>query len=333
MSETSPLFSVVIPNWNGAHHLPTCLNALRAQTYPRIEVIVADNASQDGSRELLAEKYPDVHLVALPENRGFTGACNAGIEAAKGEYVSLLNNDTEVDPGWVAAVVEAFNRHPEAGLVASKMLLFDERDRFHTAGDLYRVDGRLANRGVWERDEGQYNHEEYVFSACGGSSAYRRCMLDEIGLLDDDFFFSAEDMDLAWRAQLAGYRCIYAPNALVYHRLAATGGGVTASYYDGRNMIWILIKDYPAALWRKHAFRILRAQVGLAWEALRAWRGAAARARLRGMVAGLSGVPKMLKKRRRIQRSRRVSITYLESILTPVPERRPHESEISGGQR
>ena len=208
------------------------------------------------------------------------------MQAATGRFVALLNNDTEVDPGWAAAVVDAFERHPEAGFVASKMRLFDQRDHLHTAGDLYRMDGRLANRGVWEKDKGQYDREEYVFSACGGSSAYRRTMLDEIGLLDDDFFFSCEDMDLAWRAQLAGYRCVYTPNALVYHHLAATGGGVTASFYDGRNMIWILIKDYPAALWRKHAVKILRAQLDLAWEALRAWRGAAARARLRGMVAG-----------------------------------------------
>jgi hypothetical protein len=98
-------------------------------------------------------------------------------------------------------------------------------------------------------------------------------------------------------------------------------------------MIWILIKDYPAALWRKHAFKILRAQFALAWQALRAWRGAAARARLRGMVAGLRGAPKMLRKRRQIQRERRVSIAYLESILTPVPGRQPNESEISVGQR
>lgn len=310
--------SVVIPNWNGAAHLPTCLNALRAQTYPLIEVIVVDNASHDGSQALLAAQYPEVRMIALTENRGFTGACNAGMQAAQGEYVALLNNDTEADPGWAAAVVDAFQRHPDAGLVASKMLLFDERDRFHTAGDLYRVDGRLVNRGVWERDAGQYDQEEYVFSACGGSSAYRRRMLDEIGLLDDDFFFSCEDMDLAWRAQLAGYRCIYTPKAVVYHRLSATGGGATASFHDGRNTLWILVKDYPAALWRRHGLKILRAQAGLAWQALRAWRGAAARARLRGMLAAIPGLPRMLRKRRGIQRARRVSMAYLESILTPV---------------
>jgi GT2 family glycosyltransferase len=185
------------------------------------------------------------------------------------------------------------------------------------------VDGRLFNRGVWERDEGQYDQEEYVFSACGGSAAYRRAMLDEIGLLDDDFFFSCEDMDLAWRAQLAGYRCVYQPAAVVYHRLAATGGGVTASYHDGRNMIWLLVKNYPGALWRKHGLKVLRAQLGLVWEALRAWRGAAARARLRGMVAGLIGIPRMMRKRRGIQRARRVSLAYLESILTPMPDEAP----------
>lgn len=318
-----PLVSVVIPNWNGAHFLPGCLDSLRRQDYAPLEILVADNASSDGSRDLLAAQYTDVRLVALPENRGFTGACNAGMTAARGEIVVLLNNDTEADPGWVSAIVDTFARHPEAGLVASKMLLFDRRDHFHTAGDLFRVDGRLFNRGVWERDEGQYDQEEYVFSACGGSAAYRRAMLDEIGLLDDDFFFSCEDMDLAWRAQLAGYRCVYQPAAVVYHRLAATGGGVTASYHDGRNMIWLLVKNYPGALWRKHGLKVLRAQLGLAWEALRAWRGAAARARLRGMVAGLIGIPRMMRKRRGIQRARRVSLAYLESILTPMPDEAP----------
>lgn len=321
--ESSPVVSVVIPNWNGAHHLAICLDALRAQTYPQIEIIVADNASTDESRTLLAERYPEVRVIALPENRGFTGACNAGMRAANGSIVVLLNNDTEAEPSWLSEVVAALDRHPDAGMVASKMLLFDDRTRFHTAGDLYRVDGRLVNRGVWEQDTGQYDCEEYVFSACGGSAAYRRAMLDDIGLLDEDFFFSAEDMDLAWRAQLAGYRCIYAPRAVVYHRLAATGGGVTASYHDGRNMIWILVKNYPAALWRKHWRKIVRAQVALAWEALRAWRGAAARARLRGMAAGVLGLPKMLRKRRAIQRGRRVPIAYLESILTPVAPHAP----------
>jgi GT2 family glycosyltransferase len=201
------------------------------------------------------------------------------------------------------------------------MLLFDRRDVFHTAGDYYRVDGIPGNRGVWELDVGQYDREEYVFSACGGSAAYRRGMLDQIGLLDEAFFFSCEDIDLAWRAQLTGWRCVYAPHAVVYHKLRATGGGVTASFYDGRNFIYLLAKDYPGDLWRLHWRSVLRAQLRITGEALRAWRGEAARARLRGQLAGLWGLPKMMRKRRSVQRSRTVDRAYLEHILTEVDER------------
>jgi len=318
-SLNSPI-TVIIPHWNAVQHLPTCLESLRRQTYPNVEIIVADNGSTDGSLELLARDYPDVRVLALGENRGFAGACNAGIRAAQGEFIALLNNDTEADPRWLEEVAAAFDRYPEAGLVASKMLLFDRRDTFHTAGDFYRVNGVPGNRGVWQKDVGQYDREAYVFSACGGSAAYRRAMLDQIGLLDEDFFYSCEDLDLAWRAQLAGWRCVYAPRAVVYHKLSATGGGVTASFYDGRNFIYLLAKDYPADLWRIYWRDILRAQLGITVEALRAWRGAAARARLRGQLAGLLGVPRMLRKRRAVQRLRTVDRAYLESILTGVDE-------------
>jgi GT2 family glycosyltransferase len=317
---TSNLVSVVIPNWNGAHHLPVCLESLRRQSCPHVEIIVADNGSTDGSLELLARDYPEVRVLALGENRGFAGACNAGMREARGEFICLLNNDTEADPHWLAEVVAAFQRHPEAGVVASKMLLFDRRDTFHTAGDFYRVNGIPGNRGVWQKDTGQYEIEEYVFSACGGSAAYRRAMLDQIGLLDEDFFYSCEDVDLAWRAQLAGWRCAYAPRAVVYHKLSATGGGTTASFYDGRNFIYLLVKDYPGDLWRIHWRAVLRAQLRLACEALRAWRGNAARARLRGMLAGILGIPRMLRKRRTVQRSRTVDRAYLERILAGVDE-------------
>ena len=314
--DSNSKISVVIPNWNGAHLLPTCLDSLQRQSHVEREMIVVDNASQDGSLELLARDFPPVQVIALPRNLGFTGACNAGIRASHGEFVALLNSDTEADEHWLAEVVAAFERHPEAGLVASKMLLFDRRDTLHTAGDLYRLDGVPGNRGVWQRDEGQFDREEYVFSACGGSAAYRRTMLDQIGLLDDDFFFSCEDIDLSWRAQLAGWKCIFAPKAIVYHKLAATGGGPTASFYDGRNMIWVIAKNYPGSLWKHHWRDVMRAQLRIAGQALHAWRGAAARARLRGQLAGLLGLPKMLCKRHALQAARRVSDDDLSHILS-----------------
>jgi len=315
-----PLVSVVIPNWNGAHHLRDCLESLRRQTLRAFEVIVADNGSTDGSLELLARDYPEAQVLSLGENRGFAGACNAGMQAAQGVFVALLNNDTEADPRWLSEIVAAFERHPEAGLIASKMLLFDRRDTFHTAGDFYRVDGVPGNRGVWQKDEGQYDSEDRIFSACGGSAAYRKALLEQIGLLDEDFFYSCEDVDLAWRAQLTGWQCFYAPRAIVYHKLSATGGGTTASFYDGRNFIYLLAKDYPGDLWQVYWRAIVRAQLRLAREAAQAWRGAAARARLRGMLAGLLGIPRMLGKRRMVQRSRTVDRKYLEGVLTRVDE-------------
>ncbi len=315
-----PLISIIIPNWNGAQHLPTCLDSLSAQTFRDYQIIVVDNASTDGSLTLLNQRYPSVQLIPLAQNRGFTGACNAGLSAATAEISILLNNDTEADPHWLSAVVNAFEQYPEAGSVACKMLLFDRRDVFHTAGDFYRIDGIPGNRGVWQRDAGQYDSEEYVFSACGGSAAYRRTMLDHIGLLDESFYFSCEDVDLGWRAQLAGWRCIYVPTAVVYHKLQATGSDATASYYNGRNFIYLLVKNYPRSLGRQYWPSILRAQYKITREALRAWRGSAARARLRGQLAGLLGVPQMLRARRQqnLTSPRRVTDDYLLEILTPV---------------
>lgn len=316
------LLSVIIPNWNGAKHLPVCLDSLRSQTYPNLEVILVDNASTDGSQDLLARQYSEVSVLQLPENRGFTGACIAGLRIAQGEILLLLNNDTETDPGWLTAIEDAFRRHPEAGSVASKLLLFEQRDRFHSAGDFYRLNGIPGNRGVWQQDLGQYDQEEFVFSACGGAAAYRREMLDQIGFLDDAFFFSCEDVDLGWRAQLAGWRCLYTPHAVVYHKLQATGGGTTASFYNGRNFIYLIVKNIPADLLRSYWWAILRAQCRISWEALRSWRGAAARARLRGQLAGILGLPAMVRARRRqkVTNPQRVSTDYLLTVLTPVDD-------------
>jgi GT2 family glycosyltransferase len=165
---------------------------------------------------------------------------------------------------------------------------------------------------------GQYDREERVFGACGAAAAYRREMLADIGFLDDDFYFSCEDVDLAWRANLAGWETIYVPTAVVYHKLKATGGSVTGSYYDGRNFLYLIWKNYPGPLLRRNWRLILRAQLTITQEALRAWRGEAARARLRGQIAGLLGLPRMWPKRRAIQRRRRLPLGELTARLTPV---------------
>ncbi len=316
-----PRVSVIIPHWNGRQHLHDCLNSLRRQTLVDHEVILVDNGSTDGSQAYVGAEFPEVVLLELGENRGFTGACNAGYAASRGEFVCLLNNDTEADPNWLAVIVDTFERHPGAGVVASKMLLFDRRDHFHTAGDYYRVNGLPGNRGVWQADRGQYDREEPVFSACGGAAAYRRAMVEQIGFLDDAFFFSCEDIDLSWRAHLAGWDVIYAPQAVVYHKLkASAGSGVTGSYHDGRNFLYVIWKNYPGSLLRRHWAEILQAQLRISAEALRAWRGPAARARLRGQLAGLLGFFRMWPARRRIQGGRAIDDRALESRLSRVDE-------------
>jgi len=316
VSTSRPLLSVIIPNWNGAALLPSCLDALREQTLRDFEVILVDNASRDESCALVRERYPEVRLLEMPRNLGLTGGCNAGIGVARGELIALLNNDAEADPRWLEALAGALARHPEAGSAATKMLLHDRRDVINSAGDFYGRDGIPGNRGVWQPDDGSYDQEMWVFGACGGAVAYRRAMLDEIGLFDEDFFMYCEDVDLAWRAQLAGWRCIYAPQARVYHRLSATGGGALSSYYTGRNTLYVIAKDMPASIRQKHWRRIAAAQWRVARDALRAWRGEAARARLRGQWAGIIGWRQAREKQARGQGLRRVSDEYLESILS-----------------
>lgn len=308
--------SVIIPNWNGAKHLPVCLFALRRQTLAPHEVIVVDNASADDSRALLGRDFPEVHVLELAENRRFAGACNAGIRAASGEAIALLNNDTEADAHWLERVAACFAAHPEAGFVASKLRLFDRRDHLHSAGDFYSRRGVPGNRGVWQRDDGQFD-AEHVFGACGAASVYRRAMLDAVGLLDEAFEFSCEDVDLSWRAQLAGYRCAFAHDAIVYHKVSATGGGVINSYYDGRNFIWLLAKDVPGEVLRANFGAIVGEQLRITRDALRAWRGQAARNRLKGQLAGLAGLPRMLRARRGVQARRVIDAAAVEALLTP----------------
>jgi GT2 family glycosyltransferase len=315
VTEPDPLASVVIPNWNGLAHLPTCLEALRAQTYPHLEVIVVDNGSSDGSQDYITREYPEARLLALNQNLGLTGGNNLGFRAAKGEILISLNNDTEAEPGFVESLVAALLDRPEAGMATAKLRLFDPRDTLHSAGDGYRVDGIPFNRGVWQRDEGQFDQPGWIFGGCGGAVAYRRAMLDQVGLFDESFFMYCEDVDLNWRSQLAGWRCWYTPEAVVYHKLSASGAGPVASYYTGRNTVWVIAKNYPGALLRKYWTRILRAQWAVSYAALRAWRGRAARARLRGQFAGFLGWPRMMGKRRTIQAARRVTDEYIEGLL------------------
>ncbi len=310
-----PFFSVIIPHFNGVRHLATCFKALRAQTYANLEIILADNGSTDESVAFTRQNFPEVKIIELGQNFGLTGAINRAIEQAKGEIIAPLNNDTEATPPWAECLATALLTHQEAGMAVSKLMLFDRRDTIHSAGDGFGTNGLPINRGVWQKDNGQFDHDRYIFGGCGGAVAYRRKMLDDIGRFDEDLFMYLEDVDLNWRAQIAGYRAVFVPQAVVYHQLSATGGGVIASYYTGRNTIFVLAKDLPGWIFRRHWLEIVGAQLKITGEALRAWRGTAARARLWGQLAGLWGLPQWLRKRHQVFQKRRVEDTYLESLL------------------
>ncbi|MEA3406735.1 MAG: glycosyltransferase family 2 protein [Chloroflexota bacterium] len=307
--------SVIIPNWNGLELLRPCLDSLQEQLYRDFEVIVVDNGSTDGSVSALRKAYPHVQVLALTENRGYSGGCNAGIHKAKGDLLVMLNNDTEVDAGWLAALVDAADRHPEAGSFASRIMIYDSPMVLHSAGDLYRREGTSDSRGVWTEYGPPYDKEGYVFGGCGAAVAYRREMLEDIGLFEEAFFMYCEDVDLSWRAQLAGWKCVYVPDAVVYHHHGASSGGRLASYHVGRNTLWVIVRNYPWLLLKKHWRQILSAQWAIARDALRAWRGVEARARLRGQLVGLLTLVRWLGARRAVQSKRRVTCSYVESIL------------------
>jgi len=315
MSAEPGLVSVVVPNYNGAPFLAECLHSLRGQSYRPMETILVDDASTDGSVGMSRASFPEVRVIELLRNGGFARAANHGIVASRGEIIALLNNDAVAEPEWLEELVGALNRHPEAGSVAAKVLLRGEPRTFNSAGDLFRRTGLPDNRGAWELDLGQYDAEDEIFGASAAAAAYRRALFEDVGLFDERFFMYCEDVDLAFRAQLAGHRCVYAPRAIVRHRLGATGGSTLASYQCGRNFVWLLARDVPGVVWRCHWRAILRAQLALAKGALHHAHEPAARARLRGQLVGLLTSPRLLLERRRFSAKRRVSDDYIVGLL------------------
>ncbi len=310
-----PFFSVIIPNYNGMRFLPTLLAALKQQTFGDVELILVDDASTDNSVAFTEAEYPDVRILVNRQNLGFVQSCNLAVDAARGRMVVLLNNDTEPDPNWLAELAKVICANPQAAIVASKMLLFGDRTKLHTTGDTLGYDGIPHNRGVWEEDRGQYDRHPQIFCGSGGGSAFRRDVWQALGGFDDDFWMYIEDVDFGFRAQLMGWQAVFAPAARIYHHLSATGGDTLSSYYVGRNTIWMIAKNMPTELVRQHFLEIVSAQLRIAIDALCNIRGAAARARLLGQLAGVLGLPRQLRKRQLIQRRRRLDDRTLAALL------------------
>lgn len=239
--------TVIIPNYNGIAYIKDCLDSLKMQSYPDFEIIVVDNASTDGSSEVVEKDFPEVKLIKLSQNFGFCRAVNEGIRVTKTKYLILLNNDTKADKDFVRELRNAIDAHDDTFSVAAKMLQMNEPDKIDAAGDLYCALGWAFALGKDKKSD-RYNKESVIFSACGGASIYRKSMFEQIGYFDELHFTYLEDVDVGYRARIMGFSNRYTPKAVVYH----AGSGTTGSRYNpfkvrmaSRNSWYVIYKNMP----------------------------------------------------------------------------------------
>ena len=306
--------SVVIPNWNGRKFLERCLGALRRQTAGELEVLLVDNASSDDSVELVERDFPEVEVVRLHENVGFASAMNAGIRRASGTNVAFLNNDTEPDERWLEELLACLDRHPGAAAATSKVLMLEQPGTLDDTGDFVWPSLLPYARGHGEPDRGQYDDEEQIFSPSGAAALWRADALAEIGLFDETFFAYYEDVDLGFRARLAGYECWYAPRAVVLHHRGGTSGDNEFTLYHHARNRWLLLgKDAPAGLLARNLPRIVAGEV--TWWS-RARQSGNFRPLLRAYRDALAASGRVLAERRRIQGKRRITVAELAATMT-----------------
>lgn len=307
--------AVVIPNWNGIDKIGACIDSLLAQSSTPC-IIVVENGSMDGSLEFIKEKYPDVNLLPQHQNLGFAGGVNAGIQCAiKSGYsfVALLNNDATVHKDWVKSLVDTLENNHTAGIVTCK-LLNEDRSSVDSTGEQYSIWGLPYPRDRGLAESKAHNKQEEVFGASGGASLYRCVMLKDMGLFDQDFFAYYEDVDISFRAQLAGWKVLYEPEAEAYHATGSTSRKVKGftTYQTFKNQPLLLLKNVPTRLMPIILPRFAIAYSFIYISSLLGGRGWPA---TKGFLRMLSLLPKKLAERRHIQKSRKVSMDYIYSIL------------------
>ncbi|HEX4774485.1 MAG TPA: glycosyltransferase family 2 protein [Candidatus Saccharimonadales bacterium] len=306
---------VVVPNWNGKSGLKACLDSLRVQSF-KAHIIVVDNGSTDGSIELIENQYPEVELIKHSKNKGYAGGVNPGFRRAievGAYYVAAFNNDAVADKDWLKTLVVYLDAHDEVGIAACKLLGADGL-HIDSTGDYYTAWGLPYPRGRNEVDIDKYDKQTDIFGASGGASLYRVKMLEEIGLLDEDFFAYYEDVDLSFRAQLASWKISYVPAAIVYHQIGATSKKLKgfATYQTMKNLQLLWYKNLPRKyLWRV-GWRLTLAQSLFLLRAISRSQGWAA---VKGDLKGSYLLLKKHSERRRIQKSKKVSDEYVWGLI------------------
>jgi len=315
--KTAAKVSVVIPNWNGIDSIGACLDSLLAQTYkPRI--IVVENGSKDGSLKFIQQNYPSVELVIHKRNKGFAGGVNAGIRRAMrhhgDEFVALLNNDAVADAHWLEHLLDDIQANTDTGIVTCK-LMDQHKKHLDSTGDQYTIWGLPFPRGRGEPVSDKYDDHVQVFGASGGASLYRVSMLEQIGLFDEDFFAYYEDVDLRFRAQLAGWKVRYVPEAVAYHQIGATSGKIKGftTRQTVKNLPWLLLKNAPFSILVRVLPRFMFAYLSFIIMAAARDQGYAA---LMGYFQMVFLLPKKVLQRLQIQHHRKVKSSYIWNIMT-----------------
>jgi GT2 family glycosyltransferase len=321
ISMSYPFISVIVVNFNGKDYIGECLRSLQEQTFIHFETIVIDNGSQDGSVEYLQANFgSSIRLLRNPKNEGFSGGNNRGICISRGKYIVLLNNDARADCCWLEEMVKAAEAESRVGMVASKIYLDGTQKVIDNVGQLIYRDGLNRGRGRLEADHGQFDQPEEVLFPSGCAALYRKEMLDEIGLFDEDFFAYGDDTDIGLKGRLAAWKCLYVPTAVVYHRYSQSSGAYSPlkAFYVERNRIWIALKYFPlSALLLSPGYTLYR--LFLQGYGALAGKGAAGKFSqqyssvrllvilLQAYISAARGLPKMWKKRKAAQKITRVS--------------------------
>ncbi len=315
-----PSVSVIIINYNGRQFVIDCLMKSERQSFKDFEVVIVDNGSSDGSVfeiQRFLKKNPialRVELIPLKKNLGFAGSSLVGLRHTNGEYVALLNNDTEPDERWLEELVTAMGSNPNFGICTSKLIAHGT-NLIDSAGDGISTALRGFKRGEGEKAY-LYDKREYVFGACAGAALFRRKMIEEIGFLDEDFFLIHEDTDLNLRAQLHGWKVMYVPTAVVYHRVRSSIGQMSnmAVYYTLRNSELVRFKNVPLGVFISCFPEFLMgALTEFIYFAIKHGR---LRLYLKAKMDAVRMLPKMLKKREGILKDRKVTNRYLLNIMT-----------------
>ncbi|MBW1792019.1 MAG: glycosyltransferase family 2 protein [Deltaproteobacteria bacterium] len=316
--------SIIIVNYNGKSFLNDCLVSIRSSEASHEEIIVVDNASSDGSRDYIKKEFPYIKLIALDNNYGFALANNIGAEVAAGKYLIFLNNDTVVSPGWLETLCDTLSSDPTVGVAGSKLLLLSMPERVNSAGTNIAFDGRGYDIGFMDSDSDRYNTPGPRGGVCGAAMMVRKKEFLSLGGFDPMYFMYFEDVDLCWRYWLSGYRVLYVPASLVYHRLGATAGSNRDSplrvFCSTRNSMFNIVKNYElpnmalalAFSMMYHAVRLQTFLLSMQFES--------AGAILAAYGSLAKHMPQILRKRDNVQRTRKVSDKYLfeNSLVVPL---------------